>query len=148
MTRASMPFARTTCACAECVQCCKEQPGSLVPGDLEAIAAHLGESVAEAKAHFWASPGALVMDTGTGRQFRVGTITPKRERKRCVFLGEDDRCRVHPVAPAGCAYFDTHQSAREAQPRSAAMVRAQMDPAYQRLRAELPFAASYKPRAF
>jgi Fe-S-cluster containining protein len=141
-----MTFTRTTCACATCVQCCKDQPGSLVPGDLERIAAHLGEPVDAARRHFVASPGALVGDSQTGRVFRIGTITPAYEHGRCVFLDEHDRCRVHAVAPAGCAYFDTHQSREEGQRRGAWLVRQQLDPEYQRLRDSLPAAQHYKPR--
>ena len=143
-----MPFARTTCACAECVQCCRDQPGCLIPGDMERIAAHLGETLDEAKRHFWSSPGALLMDRQTGRQFRVRTITPKREHGRCVFLDEQDRCRVHAVAPAGCAHFDVHMSAAQAKPRSVEMVIRQQDPAYQALRQTLDVATSYKPKRY
>lgn len=147
-TGQAIPYERTTCACDDCVRCCKEQPGPLVPGDMERIAAHLGVSMAEAKGHFWSSPGALVMDTATGRQFRVRTITPRAVRGRCVFLGDDDRCRVHPVAPAGCAYFDTHMQSVEAHRRAVAVVRLQQDEDYQRLRQELPVADSYRPKAW
>ena len=86
------PFERTTCACSDCVGCCHRQPGPLAPGDLERIAAFRGESVEEATKNFWASPGALVKD-GAGTTSRVGTITPKldRRKKRCVFLDDNDR---------------------------------------------------------
>jgi Fe-S-cluster containining protein len=146
---ADLPIAaypRTTCACPACVACCKRQPGSLAPGDLERIAAHLGETVEDVRQHFWASPGALVMDTRTGRQFHIGTITPRLVRSRCVFLDEHDRCRVHPVAPAGCAKFDTHMGREEGATRGAALAREQQDPAYQQQRAKLPFATSWSPR--
>lgn len=145
----TLPFARTTCACAECVQCCKEQPGCLIPGDLERIAEHLGETADAAKRHFWSSPGALLMNTATGRTFRVRTITPRASKTgRCVFLDAGDRCRVHAVAPAGCAYFDTHQTLHEGQRRSAVVAALQQDDAYQALRATLPAAESYRPRAY
>lgn len=143
-----MEFTRTTCACAACVQCCKDQPGPLAPGDLERIAAHLGETPEQAKAHFWASPGAVVLDLRTGRQARIGSITPRRENGRCVFLDAHDRCRVHAVAPAGCAYFDTHMSAVEGQRRGAVIVTLQQAPDYQALRSTLPLATSWRPRGY
>lgn len=146
---ADFPYPRTTCGCKDCVQCCKEQPGSLIPGDLERIADKLQLTPEVARIYFVASPGALVMDTTTNRQFRVGTITPRVTRKLgCVFLTPDNKCRIHDVAPAGCAYFDTHMPVEKAHPRSAALVRLQMEPDYQRLRSELPFADSYKPRKY
>jgi Fe-S-cluster containining protein len=140
---------RTTCACADCVACCKQQPGALVAGELERIAAHLGETVDEAKAHFWASPGALVGDRTTGRVFRVGTITPRFDRKRgrCVFLTDEDRCAIHAVAPFGCAFFDTHMSGAEGQTLAAVAIKGQQSEAYQQLRKQLPLADHYKPFA-
>lgn len=142
------PFDRTVCSCPECVSCCTSQPGSLAAGQLEAIAAHLQLPVRVAALKFWASPGALLMNSHTGETLRLGTITPRLVRGRCVFLDSDDRCRIHAVAPFGCAYFDTHMTAAEAQPRSQWLVRSQAAPAYQSLRRTLPPAASYKPRAY
>ena len=140
------PFERTTCDCPECVRCCHEQPGSLAAGEVERIAAYLGKPVAAVLHKFWASPGALALKDGVA--YRIGTITPQLQRGRCVFLGEDDRCTIHPVAPAGCALFDTHMQAAEAQPRSQWLVRTQCAPEYQSLRRTLPAATSHKPRGY
>ena len=140
-------FERTTCGCPDCVACCKRQPGPLAPGDFERIAAHLGEDRATAKLQFWASPGALVQSRGV--QFRIGTITPRMVRGRCVFLDEHDRCSIHAVAPFGCAMFDTHMATREAAKRGGWLVEQQAgDEDYQALRNELPFATSYKPTGY
>jgi Fe-S-cluster containining protein len=144
----SAPFARTSCACAECVACCKRQPGPLAPGDFEAIAEFLHVEPAELKKKLWASPGAKVMDRSTGRIFSIGSITPRFERKRCVFLDEHDRCSIHPVAPAGCSLFDTHQNAAEGLRRGSWLAGEQQDPEYQALRSTLPFATSYKPTGY
>jgi len=142
---------RTECACVQCQQCCREQPGHLLPGEMERIAEHLGRPLAEVKPMFWASRGAVVMDTQTHRQFRIGTITPRydRRRKACVFLTEEGACSIHAVAPFGCAYFDTHQSAEQGQVLSGWGLRQiQDDPAYKELRDSLPFAESYRPRKY
>lgn len=141
-------FERTTCACQECVACCKRQPGPLAPGDFEKIAALLGEDRETAKLHFWASPGALVMDVSTRRQFRVGTITPRVAHGRCVFLDDQDLCKIHAAAPFGCAMFDTHMGLLEGQRRAAWLVREQQRSDYQALRSELPFASTYKPTGY
>lgn len=142
------PFDRTTCACPDCITCCTEQPGSLAAGELEAIAQSLQLPVRVAALKFWASPGALLGNSLTGQTFRVGTITPRLVRGRCVFLDGQDRCTIHAVAPFGCAFFDTHMPAAEAHPRSLWLVRSQQDPAYQSLRRTLVAATSHKPRAY
>jgi Fe-S-cluster containining protein len=142
------PFNRTVCACHECTQCCKRQPGPLAAGDFERIQAHLGASDEEMTKLFCASPGALVMNQVTRVVRRVGTITPQRRRGRCVFLDGSDRCLIHAVAPMGCAYFDTHMSAEEAHPRSLWLLKTQETPEYQALRNKLPYAASYKPNRY
>jgi len=141
------PFDRTVCACKTCTNCCRVQPGPLAHGDFERIADFLGEDREQAKRHFWASPGALVR-LGSGETVRVGTITPKRVKGRCVFLDENDRCKIHPVAPFGCAYFDTHMSHVTAMPRSLWMLKTQVEPEYQALRDQLPYATSYRPVAY
>lgn len=130
---------RTTCDCAACRACCERQPGPLAPGDLGRISAHLRLTMPEALGLFRASPGAVVMDSRTGRVSRVGTIVPARTRPGgpCVFLSAAGRCRVHSVAPAGCALFDMHMDAATAQPRAAWLVRQQAGADYQRVRATL-----------
>jgi Fe-S-cluster containining protein len=126
------------------VNCCKQQPGYLVPGDFERIAAHLHEPQGLAVRHFWASPGAVVQDV-TGARFSIGTITPRLENGRCVFLDADDRCRVHPVAPFGCAYFG-HEAPSIAMPRSVWGLRRVIESrAYAKLRELLPTATAWKP---
>jgi Fe-S-cluster containining protein len=101
-----------------------------------------------AKKYFWASPGSLVKHLATGKIERVGTITPKRVKGRCVFLTEDDRCSIHAVAPFGCAYFDTHMSMEQAHPRSLWLVDSTKREDYQALRDQLPYATSYKPSQY
>lgn len=140
-------FPRTTCACAACVECCRWQPGPLAPGELARIAEFLGETVEAARVHFWASPGAVVMNQLTGVARTIGTITPRMEGGRCVFLGTDDRCRIHPVAPFGCAAFDTHQHRDEWHHRSVALhVAIDTDDGYRQDRAALPPARSWHPK--
>jgi len=144
-------FQRTVCACKTCTDCCKSQPGHLVPGDMERIAEHLGQPLEAVKLKFWASPGAVVMDTQTGIQFRIGTITPRfdRRKKACVFLTEGNQCGIHAVAPFGCSFFDTHQTREEGMKRSMwGMDKIQSDPEYTKLRASLPFAESWRPKGY
>jgi Fe-S-cluster containining protein len=141
-------FNRTTCACKNCTACCRRQPGSLIPGDLERIARHLQIPQSEAEKYFWASPGSLVRDTSTGRVHRIGSITPRFRKGRCVFLDENDRCSIHPVAPFGCSHFDTHMSPVTAHPRSVFLAQSHLDAEYQALRDRLPYATHYKPNRY
>jgi Fe-S-cluster containining protein len=143
MDRIEPPFPRTICACESCVACCRRQPASLIPGDAERIAEHLGEPV---EPYLWASPGARLLYRGT--ELQVGTITPRMQDGACVFLSPEGRCTVHPVSPAGCAYFDPHMGPVEGQRRSLWIVKQQMTKAYQEYRATLPLATSYRPRRF
>ena len=147
-------FARTTCACVDCKACCKRQPGPLVMGDFERIVAWREEqgfdhdlAVEWVKSKLWASPGALVK-TRDGQTYRVGTITPRYRKGRCVFLDENDRCKIHSVAPFGCSHFDTHMGNAQAIPRSLAAVDSACDPEYQKLRDTLPMASHYKPSPY
>ena len=142
MTTDDMSFERTKCACSGCVSCCKRQPGPLAPGDFERIQAHLGASDEDMAKLFCASHGALVHNRLTGATARIGSITPQKRKGRCVFLDENDRCKIHSVAPFGCAYFDTHMGMREGHERSVWLARAQTDPEYQELRRTLPFTTS------
>jgi len=140
-------FARTECACPDCVACCRRQPGPLAPGDLERISEHLYGSAIMLSLHlFWASPGAVVMNTATRELAMVGTITPRLDGGRCVFLQADDRCAVHEVAPFGCAYLDMHMPEPVAQARVVWLYQTIMhDAGYQRLRAMLRPADSWQP---
>lgn len=140
-------FARTTCACAACVQCCKDQPGPLAPGDLGLIATYMRKPVAEILSLFWASPGAIVR-TLDGVTRIIGTITPRLRRGRCVFLDAGDHCAIHAVAPFGCAYADTHMTEAEWQPRAVAFYRlVEGDAEYQSTRRTLVPATSWRPRS-
>lgn len=141
------PFERTTCACDGCTKLCKRQPGPLASRDFIRIQRHLQVTPDALKEKLWASPGALVKD-GYGKVERIGTITPQFQRGRCVFLDANDRCSIHPVAPFGCAYFDTHMSNVTANPRSIWLAKDTLNPEYQALRRELPYARSYKPTAY
>lgn len=146
-------YTRTVCACERCRACCKRQPGSLIPSDVERIIQHREAQGFDRelafqwfKKHFWASPGALVKSLLTGRTIRIGTITPRWHKGKCVFLDENERCKIHQVAPFGCSHFDNHMSDAEGNERSLFMVEKQSSSQeYQTLRAELPFATHHKP---
>lgn len=138
------PFERTTCACAECVACCKRQSGPLIPSDIEPIRKFLKEveQLEPLESYLVASRGSLVMNANTGETAWIGSITPKMiedgSGRHCVFLDENDRCRIHAVSPAGCRYFDTHQGYVEGQKLGVWIAMEMQDQEYQDLRATLP----------
>lgn len=110
------PFEPTSCACGADRRNCKRQPGHLLPGQLEKIAARLGLPVREAGWRFFRnSPGMLLLKAG--EVFRLRTITPAFRNGKCVFF-KHGRCRIHGVAPFGCRYFDVHMSGEEADRRA------------------------------
>lgn len=81
---------------------------------------------------------------------RQRTIVPfyNRHKKRCVFLGLDDKCNIHPVKPMGCAALDTHMDQGKAHAISYWLVMHQSDEGYQALRRELKISDHYKPKKF
>lgn len=144
------PFERTVCACSACVACCKRQAGPLIPSDIEPIRKFLAEvePLEKLESYLVASRGSLVMDTRTGEKKWIGSITPRMvgegADRRCVFLDPNDRCRIHPVSPAGCRFFDTHQTIYEGQKRGVWVAMEKANPEYQALRATLPVNPSPK----
>ncbi|MBL8794138.1 MAG: hypothetical protein JNM56_09550 [Planctomycetia bacterium] len=118
--RSEFGLARTVCGCPDCVRNCQFIPGYLVPADSQRILKHLvpDEDLLDwSRRHLLASPGAKVMRGG--RVFRIPTLVPgRREDGACRFLTAGDRCAIHPVAPFGCAFFDSHQARDESDRRS------------------------------
>jgi Fe-S-cluster containining protein len=142
-----IPFERTVCACTGCVACCLRQPGYLVPGDVKRILEFTGKPAKEILVD---SLGGQVMDRETRIVRRIRTIVPKMDRTgRCNFLTEDNKCSIHPVAPFGCAYVDTHMTLQKGNMISLWGIQ-QVDgnEEYHKLRKTLPFAASHKPNKY
>jgi Fe-S-cluster containining protein len=112
--RTFMGYNRTTCNCEECTKNCRYIPGYLVSvREFEDIGDWLnwdghGEAEIFLKKYFRASPGALV--SRGDFIFRIPTIVPARQENGwCIFF-DGKRCKIHPVAPFACAFFDMHQN--------------------------------------
>jgi len=102
-----MRWKRSHCACWKCRAFCKFMPGRLIPRDLKRIREFLGVTDEVLDESLAASPGPLMENTLTGKQFRMAVVVPAtKEDGSCVFLDEKEQCRVHAVAPFGCGYFD------------------------------------------
>ena len=125
-TRVEFGFERTVCACEQCTNYCRHVPGYLVPSDLDRLRDYCGGADAFdswAAQHLLASPGALVMRKGA--LGRIPTLVPaRRDNGACIFLSADSSCSIHPIAPFGCAFFDSHQEDDAADRRSSRGLRA------------------------
>jgi hypothetical protein len=143
------PFERTICACNECCAHCRRQPAPLIPRDLKRIADALGLPVeVAARRYLVASPGAIVgRQTSHGMALaRIGTIVPRMEDGKCVFLTDDGKCSIHAVSPFGCAYHDAHLPGEVATARSMwSLQQIVGDAGYARLRDSLDKAESWNP---
>ena len=118
-TRTEFGFTRTVCACAGCARHCRQVPGYLIPADVPRISRALGcaSPFVFALKYLLASPGATVARGGT--LYQIPTLVPRRQANgACVFLDDNNRCRIHAVAPYGCSFFDAHQAPAEADERS------------------------------
>jgi len=85
-------------------------PGSLAPGDIERIANFCGVECDShfLESHFAASDGPIVRikDKDGLKDTHIPTIVPQqKEDGSCVFLDENNKCSIHPVAPFGCRNF-------------------------------------------
>lgn len=124
--RTEFGYPRSVCACTGCTAGCRHLPGYLVPADLDRIHAHLTpdeDLLTWACRCLLASPGALV--ARGGKLFRIPTLVPaRRPDGACLFLTDADRCAIHAVSPFGCAFFDVHLDATEADARSVAGLQA------------------------
>lgn len=86
-----------------------------------------------AERYLLASSGATVYQRGLGK-FQIPTLVPARQEDghTCIFLDENKRCKVHAVAPFGCAFFDAHMSDEEANRISSQGLQAILDDNAQR----------------
>jgi hypothetical protein len=107
--RSFLGIPRTVCSCDRCAVNCRFIPGYLLPEDLTGIARFLGHSdiMTFAMENLLASPGALV--SKGGRIQRIRTIVPARSESGWCKFFDGRLCTIHPVAPFGCAFFDSHQ---------------------------------------
>jgi hypothetical protein len=124
--RTEFGWVRTQCACPACVAFCRHVSGYLIPADQQRLRQQFdgdADFIRWASGHLLASPGALVVRGG--RLGRIPTVVPARRADgSCVFLTPEHRCAIHALAPYGCAFFDAHQPADEADRRSCRGLRA------------------------
>ncbi|SFH97706.1 hypothetical protein [Planctomicrobium piriforme] len=111
MLKALSVFERSSCACSQCRQTCRSgKPGCLAPSDVDHIAEYIGLDEASdefIRKSFQAcvdGPRTAVADFPDGE---TPAIRPRvRKDGSCIFLGPDDECLIHPVAPFECGRVD------------------------------------------
>jgi hypothetical protein len=109
-------FQRTTCGCEFCRAPCRHIPGSLDVADLARLCPSDADLFSWAEEHLRAI---------TDKSYP--TLVPARQASgECHWL-IGGGCGVHANAPYGCAFFDTHMSAEEADRRAAATIAARRE---------------------
>jgi Fe-S-cluster containining protein len=107
------------CSCAECVSACKNDPGRLVPEDVDKIAKHLGISREELISDYLvkietskqnSNAIALAPAKRKGKRFvsEPGTVAPDyyaQEKGSCIFLSDSGMCTIHSVKPFECGAY-------------------------------------------
>lgn len=106
-------------------------PGCLIPGDLERIQQHVGDHSDEfVTTNFRVSDGAKVAARVNGMFATVSipSIVPAQQPDgRCVFLDDNDKCKIHTVSPFGCSRLDFHMSREEGSRRVHFCVMSQLE---------------------
>jgi Fe-S-cluster containining protein len=107
------------CSCNECISACLNDPGRLVPSDMPKMSRYLKISESDLKKNYLVivsikinglAANALAPAKKSGRRFiaEPGTIAPdyySKEKGRCIFLDDKERCLVHEVKPFECGAY-------------------------------------------
>jgi len=105
-------YFRIVCDCKQCADPCRFIPGYLIPSDLERLVPSNINPFEWSERHLLASPGAVVMNTMTGKMYSIPTLVPAHKTDKdlsCIFLNENLKCTIHANAPFGCAFFQSCQ---------------------------------------
>ena len=97
------------CTCEDCVDACKAAPGWFAPGEAEKAAELLGMPFEDFKneyliVEYWVG-GARVWSPRKDYQPKGGQDAlwaDAFKKGRCVFLDENDRCKIHAAKPYAC----------------------------------------------
>jgi len=117
--REEFGFTRTTCGCRKCQIWCENQPGNLVPSDLERLIPPDADPYEWACIHLRASMGCQCV-IGANQVVVIPSLVPAKGEAGACHWYQDGRCQIHQNAPFGCAFLDQHLSEAEAARRSEA----------------------------
>lgn len=83
-----------------------------MPSDLSRLILADADPFQWAEAHLRASPGFVF------GPIRIPSVVPAKADNGQCHWHQDGKCTVHDDSPFGCAFFDQHQSSREAEDRA------------------------------
>ena len=109
---------RVSCDCNTCKDACKIKPGWFKPGEAEKVAEYLGISLQDLFNEYLAvdwyqneADETFVLSPATNN-CQTGGMFPFNPKGRCVFF-ENEKCKIHSVAPFECREYYHNQSHKE-----------------------------------
>lgn len=109
---------RISCDCSVCKGACQSKPGWFKPGEAEKVAEYLGITMQDLFDNYLAvdwyqnkEDETFVLSPATNN-CQTGEMFPFNPKGRCIFF-ENDKCKIHPVAPFECKQYYHEQSYEE-----------------------------------
>lgn len=104
---------KESCECEACIDACTHKPGWFLPGEIEKVAEFLDLSLKELFDQYlgidWYSAEKgdthrkpLWVIAPAQNNMEPGGQYPVAPQGRCIFLTEDNKCRIHEVKPYQC----------------------------------------------
>jgi len=101
--------ATKSCTCDKCVKSCRNTPGWFAPGEAEKTAKLLGMSFEEFRKQYliieyWVGGSYMYSPrkVGIDEDREVASFASYLYPAPCVFLDENDRCKIHKAKPMEC----------------------------------------------
>ena len=119
-TRTEFGFPRTSCDCRLCRVFCRHYPGFLIPADLRRLVPPDQDPFEWAREHLRVRvrPAGRTARNPKGVPLVTEALLPATTAAGACHWYREGRCAIHAVAPFGCAFFDQHQSERQAENRA------------------------------
>lgn len=114
-------LSRVECACAKCVNACKDIPGWFLPNEVAEAAAIFKMTEQQffekyLTVDYWTGDTIFVLRPRTVAE-PGGEVSPAYPfGHRCVFLDENNRCSIHAAKPHECA-ITYHEIKRNGRPK-------------------------------
>jgi len=122
-TRTEFGYVRTSCDCRLCRVFCRHYPGFLIPADLKRLIPPGRDPFEWAREHLRVRvrragrPAAGGRTKATAPPIAEALLPATADDGACQWY-RGERCTVHADSPFGCAFFDQHQSDRQARNRA------------------------------